>query len=74
MYAELLISHRAILTDTTASVMVADNAVSNLDTRRGTGRQFLNHTARLMAGDHIGWLRTSVAMKICTAKSGRTYL
>jgi len=37
MYAELLIAHRAILTDTTTSVMVADNAVSDLDARRGTG-------------------------------------
>ena len=68
--AELLVAHGADFADAAALVVVAHDAVAEVQAGRSTGAELLDDTAGLVAGDHFGRLGIAVTVQVGAAQSG----
>ena len=67
MDAELLVTHRTVLADAATGVVMADDPIAHLDSRRRAGGELLDDSTRLVAGNHVRWFGTAVSVEVSAA-------
>src|SRR5215510_11715071 len=69
---ELLVTHGAHFANATATVVVHHHPIANGERLWSTRPELCNDATGLMAGDHLGWLGSTVAVQVGATESRGT--